>query len=109
MNTETPVVSATQLRKFYPTRGRQKGGVLAVESIDFELRQGNCLGIVGESGSGKTTIAKMLLGIEIPTAGTITVAGRDRSIPARAIATLCRCPPHKEFGRTKSCSVLSPT
>ena len=83
MNTETPVVSATQLRKFYPTRGRQKGGVLAVESINFELRQGDCLGIVGESGSGKTTIAKMLLGIEIPTAGTITVVGRDRSIPAR--------------------------
>ena len=86
MNTETPVVSATQLRKFYPTRGRQKGGVLAVESINFELRKGNCLGIVGESGSGKTTIAKMLLGIEIPTAGTINVAGRDRSIPARGFS-----------------------
>ena len=84
MNTETLVVSATQLRKFYPARSRQKDGVLAVESIDFELGQGQCLGIVGESGSGKTTIAKMLLGIEIPTAGTITVAGRDRSIPARS-------------------------
>ncbi|GAA2136386.1 hypothetical protein GCM10009760_15870 [Kitasatospora kazusensis] len=38
---------------------------------------------MGESGSGKTTIARMLVGLECPTSGSITVLGRDRSRPAR--------------------------
>ena len=83
MNSEGPVVSVKNLKKFYSSRSRSRMGVLAVESIDFEIRQGQCLGIVGESGSGKTTIAKMLLGIEAPTDGMIEVAGRERSIAAR--------------------------
>ena len=83
MNSEGPVVSVKNLKKFYSSRSRSRMGVLAVESIDFEIRQGQCLGIVGESGSGKTTIAKMLLGIEAPTDGMIKVAGRERSIAVR--------------------------
>ncbi len=39
---------------------------------------------MGESGSGKTTIARMIVGLERPTAGTITACGRDRSSPARS-------------------------
>ena len=39
---------------------------------------------MGESGSGKTTIARMIVGLERPTRGTITACGSDRSWPARS-------------------------
>ena len=42
---------------------------------------GGSLAIVGESGSGKTTVARMIVGLERPTAGTIRACGRDRSTP----------------------------
>ena len=42
------------------------------------------LAIVGESGSGKTTIARMIVGLERPTTGTITACGHDRPRPARS-------------------------
>ncbi len=44
---------------------------------------GRSLAIVGESGSGKTTVARMIVGLERPTAGTIVACGRDRSRAAR--------------------------
>ena len=47
-------------------------------------RRAGSLAIVGESGSGKTTIARMLVGLTAPTAGTIIACGRDRSTPARS-------------------------
>ncbi|MEX2445169.1 MAG: oligopeptide/dipeptide ABC transporter ATP-binding protein [Alkalispirochaeta sp.] len=49
----------------------------AVNGIDLELRQGDALGVVGESGCGKSTVARMLMGIIPPTAGTITFRGED--------------------------------
>uniref|UniRef100_UPI0005A8E26C ABC transporter ATP-binding protein n=1 Tax=Streptacidiphilus jiangxiensis TaxID=235985 RepID=UPI0005A8E26C len=55
----------------------------AVVDVDFDVPAGGSLGIVGESGSGKTTIARMLVGLERPSDGSITVMGRDRSGPAR--------------------------
>jgi peptide/nickel transport system ATP-binding protein len=55
----------------------------AVKDVSFALAQGGSLGIVGESGSGKTTVARMLVGLEHATSGTISVLGRDRSHPAR--------------------------
>ncbi|MFJ5293206.1 ABC transporter ATP-binding protein [Streptomyces sp. NPDC088348] len=58
----------------------------AVADVDFTVPAGGSLGIVGESGSGKTTIARMLVGLERPTSGTITVLGRDRSRPGRGAA-----------------------
>jgi oligopeptide transport system ATP-binding protein len=71
------VLSATGLRKEY-------GDVVAVQAVDLTVAPGGSLAIVGESGSGKTTIARMLVGLTKPTAGTITACGRDRSTPARS-------------------------
>src|SRR5690606_25358251 len=50
--------------------------VQAVKTVSFELRQNETLAIVGESGSGKSTIARMLVGLETPTSGSITIGGR---------------------------------
>jgi len=51
--------------------------VRAVDGISFMIEAGRTLGVVGESGCGKTTTAKLVLGLEEPTGGTIRFEGRD--------------------------------
>jgi len=58
---------------------RQVGAVQAVDGVNITLRRRETLGIVGESGCGKSTLAKLLVGLETPTAGSITVNGTDLS------------------------------
>ena len=45
--------------------------IKAVNGIDIELKKGETIGIVGESGCGKSTMARMLLKLDLPTAGSI--------------------------------------
>ena len=45
--------------------------VVALNNLSLEVNHGDCIAIVGESGSGKTTLARMILGLEYPTAGNI--------------------------------------
>jgi oligopeptide transport system ATP-binding protein len=71
------VLHASGLRKEY-------GDLVAVDDVDLQVPEGGSLAIVGESGSGKTTIAKMIVGLAAPTAGTIVACGHDRSSPARS-------------------------
>src|SRR3954447_17731385 len=71
------VLEARGLRKEY-------GELVAVDDVDLTVPQGGSLAIVGESGSGKTTVAKMLVGLTAPTAGTISACGHDRSTPSRS-------------------------
>ena len=74
---DAPVLQAAGLRKEF-------GELIAVDDVSFDLPPGQSLAIVGESGSGKTTIARMIVGLERPTKGTITACGHDRSRPARS-------------------------
>ena len=67
---DEPIVRVENLRKVFASRGR-RGETVAVDGISFSVPGGRSLAIVGESGSGKTTTARMLLGLERPTAGTI--------------------------------------
>ena len=76
-----PLVLAEALTKTYQL-GRAglfgaRQQVTAVDAVSFSIDAGDSFGLVGESGSGKTTIAKMLLKLEAPTAGTLTVDGQD--------------------------------
>ncbi|PGH48413.1 ABC transporter ATP-binding protein [Streptomyces sp. Ru87] len=77
-----PILEVRDLAKLYPlTRGvvirRHIGAVRAVDTVSFDLWRGETLGIVGESGCGKSTVAKMLVHLERPTAGTIRYKGED--------------------------------
>ncbi len=71
-----PVLSVRGLRKVFGTQ-------VAVDDVSFDVLPGRSLAIVGESGSGKTTVARMIVGLERPTSGTIRACGRDRSARAR--------------------------
>lgn len=63
------------LTKVY--RMRRGRTVPALQGVSVELETGRTLGIVGESGCGKSTLARLLVGLEQPTSGTIELFGRD--------------------------------
>jgi len=53
------------------------GGVAAVDSVAFELQEGEILGLIGPNGSGKTTVLNMLSGFLPPDAGRVSMRGSD--------------------------------
>jgi len=75
------VLEAAGLSKHFRAKrgifGGDHGVVRAVDGISFTIESGQTLGVVGESGCGKTTTAKLVLGLETPTGGTIRFEGRD--------------------------------
>lgn len=60
------------------------GANTVVEEVSFSLMPGESLGVVGESGSGKTTVARMVVGLETVTRGTVRACGVDRTRAARS-------------------------
>jgi oligopeptide/dipeptide ABC transporter ATP-binding protein len=77
----TAVLQAADVTKHFPGRrtlfGGHRGVVRAVDGISFAIEGGKTLGVVGESGCGKTTTAKLVLGLEDPSGGSILFEGRD--------------------------------
>ena len=74
-------ISVKGLSKVYQIKGSgfKATPFSAVSDVSFEVKRGTTLALVGESGSGKSTVAKMLLGLEKPTAGEIQIAGKNLS------------------------------
>ena len=58
-----------QLRKSY-------GDVVAVDSLDLEVRAGECFGLLGPNGAGKTTTIEICEGLTAPDSGEVTVLWR---------------------------------
>ena len=80
------IVAARNIAKYFDVsppwlnRVLEKSGqqiLHAVEGVSFEIKRGETLALVGESGCGKSTVARMLVGLYAPTAGSIEFLGRD--------------------------------
>jgi oligopeptide/dipeptide ABC transporter ATP-binding protein len=75
------LLEAADVSKHFRARGGilrgDRGVVRAVDGISFAIGRGQTVGVVGESGCGKTTTAKLVLGLEEPTAGAVRFEGRD--------------------------------
>jgi peptide/nickel transport system ATP-binding protein len=66
------LLEARGLARTFQVGGRE---IVAADDVSFTLRAGRTLGLVGESGSGKSTTARLLLGLERPDAGEVTLLG----------------------------------
>ena len=67
---DAPILEVSRLTK-------QFGKFTAVDNISFSIKEGEIVGLLGPNGAGKTTTTQMLLGITIPTSGTISYFGKS--------------------------------
>ena len=81
MPDSAPLLEVEGLTMHFPIMAgvfrRQVGTVRAVDGIDFNIREGETLGLVGESGCGKSTVARAILRLYEPTAGSVRFRGED--------------------------------
>jgi len=78
MNQTSSLLKVSHLSKSF-------GGVMAMSSVNFEIKKGELLGIIGPNGSGKTTLVNLITGFVKPASGRIEYAGRN----------ITGWPPHK--------------
>ena len=71
---EGALVACDRVVRIYTGDGIE---VQALQGLDLLLQRGELTALVGASGSGKSTLMNILAGLDVPTAGTVKVAGRD--------------------------------
>ncbi|MFF8501816.1 ABC transporter ATP-binding protein [Streptomyces anulatus] len=78
------MIEATELTKRY-------GGRTAVDRLSFTVRPGRVTGFLGPNGAGKSTTMRLILGLDSPSSGRVTVGGKayaDLPVPLRAVGSL---------------------
>jgi peptide/nickel transport system ATP-binding protein len=85
VSTAENLVEVRNLKKWFPVQsgflerllsGREDY-VRAVDDVTFTIRRGEVFGLAGESGSGKTTVGRLVIHMERPTAGTVLFSGQN--------------------------------
>lgn len=92
----SPLLQARGLTRTYRVAKtapfEKASSMTALDDADLDVEEGSAVGIIGESGSGKSTLVRLLLGLDVPTAGTVEFDGRrvDARASARALHWLRR-------------------
>lgn len=76
---ESSAVRVADVTKRYPggqSFASRAGGLVALDGIDLTVAPGEFLCLVGASGCGKSTLLNLIAGLDSPTSGSVTVAGR---------------------------------
>ncbi|MBO1014861.1 ABC transporter ATP-binding protein [Achromobacter sp. SD115] len=73
----TDLVALTGVSKHY-------GAHQAIDGLDLQLREGECVALAGHNGAGKSTMIKLILGLIRPTRGRVAIFGQDAHSPAAA-------------------------
>ncbi|MDA8052094.1 MAG: ABC transporter ATP-binding protein [Rhodospirillales bacterium] len=76
------ILNLEEISKEYPVAAgalfrRRAGTLKAVSGVSLQLEHGETFGLVGESGCGKTTLGRLAVGLEAPTAGRVVFEGTD--------------------------------
>ena len=104
-NTEAPLLSVDGLVRYFdvsaPLLNRlierlDRSFVKAVDGISFDIGRGETFSLVGESGCGKSTVARLIVGLYQPTAGSIEYEGVEIG-PRGAAADRKRMQPHMQM------------
>ncbi|MFE0673929.1 ABC transporter ATP-binding protein [Streptomyces sp. NPDC058867] len=82
MSNAEPLLDVSGLTKHFPIKGgfpisRTIGAVQAVDGLDFQVHEGEALGLVGESGCGKSTTGRLITRLLEPTGGRVSYRGQD--------------------------------
>ena len=80
-----PAIQVTGVSKIYATRS---GPVQAIAQASFSVRSGEFVSIIGPSGCGKSTLMLMVAGLEAPTQGHVSVAGRPVTGPQTRVGLM---------------------
>ncbi|MBX3455287.1 ABC transporter ATP-binding protein [Ferrovibrio sp.] len=83
---DQPILQVEGLRRYFDVsapwlnrvlEGKDRSIVRAVDGVSFEIKRGETFSLVGESGCGKSTVARLIVGLYGPTAGSIRFEGTD--------------------------------
>lgn len=71
------MIKVKNIYKSYSKTGLKRKHIEVLKDINFSIKEGDCVGLVGESGSGKSTLSRLILGLEKPSSGSITIEGME--------------------------------
>jgi ABC-type lipoprotein export system ATPase subunit len=77
------MTNAVEIRDLFRVYPAPDGGVVALQGLTLDVREGELCVVLGPSGSGKSTLLRMLAALDRPTAGTVRAFGRDLGRLAR--------------------------
>ena len=72
LSSKKTILEAKGISKYF-------GTITALENVDLNVREGECLGVVGDNGAGKSTLMKVLSGLYKPSKGSLFFDGNTRT------------------------------